>query len=58
MILAKDYQTKLPNNEIAKLKQWIVQNYDILLQYWNGEIYEDILMRDVKPYDNVKPHLG
>ena len=50
IILVKNYRTNLPSKDIKKLKQWIVQNYGILLKYWNGEIYEDVLMRDVKPY--------
>jgi len=47
-ILLPNYQTNLPSEDIAKLKQWITQNHDVLLKYWNGEVLEGILMRDAK----------
>jgi len=50
IILVKNYKTNLPSKDIVKLKQWIIQNYNILLRYWNGEVLEGILMRDAKPY--------
>ena len=49
-ILRRNYQTNLPSEDIAKLKQWIIQNYKALLQYWNGEIWEGGLVHGVTPY--------
>jgi len=48
-ILVANYQPNHPSEDIAKLKQWITQNYDALLKYWNGDIWEDELIDAVKP---------
>lgn len=43
-ILVKNYETNLPSRVITMLKGWIIKNYNVLMAYWNNEIYEDELM--------------
>ncbi len=47
-----DYDTTiLGAKEINRIKQWIIKNYDVLIKYYNDEIYEEELFNNIKRID-------
>lgn len=47
-ILIKNYKTELNNYEIGQIKNFIIRNYDLLIEYWNQEINIDQLQELIK----------
>lgn len=49
-ILINNYKTytNLNNYEIGQIKNFIIRNYDLLMQYWNQEINIDQFLQQVK----------
>jgi len=49
-ILAKNFQTKLSKSDLNKIKKFIVDNFDVLMDYWNGKISLTQFICRMKPY--------
>ena len=49
-VLINNFQTKLSQSDITKIKKFIIDNYDALMDYWNGKITLVQFVCRMKPY--------
>jgi hypothetical protein len=46
---------KLAADELEQLRQWVTLNWDTLLAYWNGEMFTEQAIAQLKPITVVQP---
>ena len=49
-VLVKNFQTKLTTSDINQIKQFIIDNHDLLTDYWNHKITLVQFICRMKPY--------